>query len=88
MDGPFEGPPNSPPVPNPFPDPVHPHEPPFVRVAPPDHISFQVWQDSLYDASSHAPMGAFVQLPAGPCDPVTGKLIDGDWPEGHIWKQV
>jgi hypothetical protein len=33
-------------------------------------------------------MGAFSQLPAGPCDIATGKLTDGDWPETEIWKQV
>lgn len=80
--------PNSPAAPDPFPDPVHPHEPPFIKVEPPPHITFQLWQDSYYDASNHDPMGAFTQRPAGPCDLQTGKLIDGDWPENQIWKQV
>ena len=71
-----------------FPDPVHPGEEPFEKMTPPDHISFQIWQDSWYDASSHAPMGAFTQRPAGPCDLVTGRLTDGDWPSGGPWKQV
>jgi hypothetical protein len=71
-----------------FPDPVHPREEPFREMAAPDHISFQVWQDSWYDASSHAPMGAFTQRPAGPCDLATGRLTDGDWPAGGPWQQV
>ena len=72
-----------------FPEPVQRHAPPFSQVDPPDHISFQVWQDSYYDASSHAPMSAFTQRPAGPCHLDTGRLVDGDWPEGAgPWKQV
>jgi hypothetical protein len=80
--------PNSPPVPNPFPDPVQPDGPPFEKMEPPPHISFQIWQDSWYDASSHAPMGVWVQLGAGPCDPGTGRLNDGDWHKPGVWKQV
>jgi hypothetical protein len=80
--------PNSPPVPDPFPDPVHPRDAPFESMPPPDHISFQIWQDSWYDASSHEPMGAFTQRPAGPCSIETGRLIDGDWHMGGPWKQV
>ncbi len=82
-------PPNSPSAPNPFPDPVHPDEPPFSRMEPPDHISFQVWQDSYYNATDSSPMGAFTQRPAGPCHLDTGKLVDGEWPVGEsLWKQV
>ena len=80
--------PNSPTVPSPFPDPVSPGSPPFEKMEPPDHISFQIWQDSWYDATSNAPMGAFVQRPAGPCYLETGKLTDGEWHEPGPWKQV
>jgi hypothetical protein len=72
-----------------FPDPVHPEQEPFQSMPSPPHISFQIWQDSWYDASSHAPMGAFAQRPAGPCDIATGRLLDGDWPaSGGPWEQV
>lgn len=80
--------PNSPPVPNPFPDPVSPDAGPFEKMPPPDHISFQIWQDSWYDASSHAPMGIFTQRPAGACHLETGRLVDGEWPTSPPWKQV
>jgi hypothetical protein len=82
-------PPNSPNVQSPFPDPVLPEQEPFQVIPAPPHVSNEIWQTSYYDASSHAPMGAFVQRRAGPCSLETGKLIDGDWPAGESpWKQV
>ena len=73
-----------------FPDPTHPDELPFTHMNAPPHISSQIWQDSFYDASSSAPMGAFVQLPDGPCHLETGRLVDGEFPggKGTLWKQV
>ena len=73
----------------PFPDPTHPESPPFAVVPAPAHVSNEVWQTSYYDATSSAPMGAYVQRPAGPCDLVSGRLVDGEWPSPEgLWKQV
>ena len=73
----------------PFPDPVQPEALPFRVVKSPAHLSIEIWQSSYYDATSHAPMGAFTQRPAGPCDLVTGRLLDGEWPSTHgLWGQV
>lgn len=80
--------PNSPYLPSPFPDPVQPEAPPFDVVPAPPHISNEIWQTSYYDATSDAPMGAFVQLPAGPCHLDTGRLTDGEWHTPGPWKQV
>lgn len=71
-----------------FPQPVQPEAEPFAVIEAPPHISNEIWQTSYYDASSHAAMGAFVQLPAGPCSIETGRLTDGDWPANPHWKQV
>jgi hypothetical protein len=73
----------------PFPDPVEPEQDPFRVIPAPGHMSNEIWQTSYYDATSHAPMGAFVQRPAGPCSLETGRLVDGDWPrDGSPWSQV
>jgi hypothetical protein len=73
----------------PFPDPTIPEAEPFATVPAPDHISVEKWQSSFYDATSSAPMGAFTQRPAGPCDIKTGRLTDSDWPSSHgLWQQV
>lgn len=81
--------PDSPFVASPFPEPVQPEQEPFKVIPAPPHISNEIWQTSYYDATSYAPMGAYKQLRAGPCDLETGRLIDGDWPSSHgIWKQV
>jgi hypothetical protein len=72
----------------PFPDPVQPEQPPFMAIPAPDHISYEKWQSSVYDATSHDPMGIFTQRPAGPCDLATGRLADTDWPAGESWQQV
>lgn len=73
---------------NPFPNPVKPEQPPFAVIPPPDHISIEIWQDSYYDASSSADMGIYRQLPDGPCDLKTGRLIDGEFTSTGPWMQV
>lgn len=73
---------------HPFPQPVQPEQDPFAAIPQPGHISSEAWQTSYYDATSSAPMGAFVQLGAGPCDVATGQLKDGDFPSTGLWQQV
>jgi hypothetical protein len=74
--------------PSPFPQPTLPEQDPFKVIPAPPHMSNEIWQTSTYDATSRAPMGAYVQRPAGPCRLDTGRLVDGEWPESRIWKQV
>lgn len=86
--GPLHGPADSGYVQSPYPNAVQPEQPPFTVIPAPPHLSNEIWQTSNYDATSRAPMGEFVQRPAGPCRLDTGELIDGEWPESRIWKQV
>lgn len=72
----------------PFPDPTYPESPPFATIPTAAHLSTEIWQTSYYDATSPAPMGAYVQLPSGPCDLVTGKLKGAEWEDSGAWKQV
>lgn len=87
MTQPFLGEPR--PAQFPFPDPVEPERDPFRVIPAPAHLSNEIWQTSYYDATSSAPMGVFIQRPAGPCDLATGRVVDGDWPKGPgPWQQV
>lgn len=74
--------------PSPYPNPVEPEKDPFVVIEAPPHVSNEIWQTSTYDATSSAPIGEYVQRPAGPCNIRTGRLIDRDWPANRIWRQV
>jgi hypothetical protein len=74
--------------PSPYPVPAQPEQDPFRVIPAPPHMSNELWQTSYYDATSYGPVSSYTQRPAGPCSLETGRLIDGDWPQSRIWKQV
>jgi hypothetical protein len=65
-----------------------PHGEPWLTIQPPPHTGADKWQGSYYDATNGGPMGLYQQVKAGPCDLLTGKLTDSDWPTEGPWKQV
>lgn len=76
-------------MPSPFgPCATNPEEDPWSVIPQPDHISSEAWQTSYYNATSQAPMGAYVQRPSGPCDITTGQLTGAEFPNSGVWRQV
>lgn len=75
-------------MPAPFPDPSYPTQAPFRAIPVPDHVSQELWQDSYYEAGSHAPVSIFTKRPGGAVSLDSGRLTGEDFPDSGLWTQV